>query len=62
MMAMIDKGFVELLNRRTGLSLTFKEFCGIILERKTERGNGTVIQRRKKAERDVQAVMYDLMD
>ena len=51
MMANIDRGFVELLNKRTGLNLTWDEFKAIYQERKAERDADPVIQSRKERHR-----------
>lgn len=63
MQANIDKGFVELLNKRTGLSLTYKQFTDIYLERKEERDNDPVVQAKKARHRAledaVNSMMYD---
>ncbi len=47
MQANIDKGFIELLNKRTGLNLTWEQFTAIYKERKAERDGDPVIQARK---------------
>ncbi|EGQ62860.1 hypothetical protein GGI1_15453, partial [Acidithiobacillus sp. GGI-221] len=51
MMANIDRGFVESLNRRTGLNLTWEEFKAIYQERKAERDADPAIQSRKARHR-----------
>ncbi|MBU2858037.1 hypothetical protein HF289_14595, partial [Acidithiobacillus ferrooxidans] len=51
MMANIDRGFVDLLNRRTGLNLTWEEFKAIYQERKTERDADPAIQSRQARHR-----------
>ncbi|MBU2859917.1 hypothetical protein HF290_05680 [Acidithiobacillus ferrooxidans] len=51
MMANIDRGFVELLNRRTGLNLTWEKFQAIHQEWKAKRDADPAIQSRQARHR-----------
>jgi hypothetical protein len=57
MQANIDKGFVELLNERTGLNLTWKQFTAIYRERKAQRDADPVIQARRARNRQLNELM-----
>ena len=59
MMANIDKGFVELLNQRTGLNLTWEQFRAIYQERKAQRDNDPAIQARKAWNRKILEQMME---
>ncbi|MBU2858530.1 hypothetical protein HF289_17280, partial [Acidithiobacillus ferrooxidans] len=50
-MANIDRGFVELLNRRTGLNLTWEKFQAIHQEWKAKRDADPAIQSRQARHR-----------
>jgi len=57
MQANIDKGFVELLNERTGLNLTWEQFTAIYRERKAQRDADPVIQARRARNRQLNELM-----
>jgi hypothetical protein len=57
MQANIDKGFVELLNERTGLNLTWEQFTAIYKERKAQRDADPVIQARRARNREINELM-----
>lgn len=61
MLANIDKGFVELLNKKIGSNLTYQEFTLIVSERKKERDNDPVIQARRRAIKRENEAINDLM-
>lgn len=57
MMFNVDKGFVELLNQRKGISMTWAEFLEIYRERKKQRDADPRIQARRALEREVTELM-----
>jgi len=57
MQANIDKGFVQLLNERTGLNLTWEQFTAIYRERKAQRDADPVIQARRARNRQLNELM-----
>lgn len=62
MMANIDTGFVELLNKRTGLNLSWLEFKTIYQERKAERDADPIVQRRREWNRGIREMEEKLME
>jgi hypothetical protein len=60
MLANVDKGFVELLNKRTGLNLTWAQFLEIYRERKAQRDADPVIRARRARNRQLNELMEAL--
>jgi hypothetical protein len=60
MLANVDKGFVELLNKRTGLNLTWAQFLEIYRERKAQRDADPVIRARRARNRQLNELMETL--